>query len=839
MAGESISIPILTPGADAAARNIKQVGNAAAEAGGKLDFAAGSLKLFNEQAAKSAKADQTLVQSAKAHAKALSLIEDAENVLAGKATKTTKLFADQQAKLDSTGKSATVLAGRLAALTGTGSGAALGGSGMTALVGAGVALSGQITTLAFGLGGLALAAYGVAKPIEKAAQSAGGLQKNLHTLDPQQQAVAKSLLGLEHQYDSFQKALQPQILTAFNDGFRIAGHLMHDVQPIAKATGNALDQVLLSVDKEFQSGTWQQFFAWMAQQAGPDLRQLGQLFTDLLQVLPGVAKDLQPIGQGLLTVTDDAVKATGAVGHFYDSFQKNVPISNEHTINFLRDLDRWTVDLTNHIPGAHAVNNWLTAVQHGLTGTGDASAKAAPKVRDTTSAMAHSGAVAAYDLGIYTQEAKALNVLAASYEHALTPLENYIGAQITERDDLKTLNQALQASHDKIGLKTQAERASFSAAQQYIKDTTAQGNAALAAHKGIDAQISSIQNALPRLEAVRGKTAAYKQELGLLKDTLDKLRAEKQIQERVEVIGDGSWHLTRSGVGPLGSKPLAAGGLITGGLAGRDSVPIMAMPGEVVVPTRMVSAGAVDHLRGSIPGFAGGGIVGSYHGPVAGLPPWTSRNQEATITAIGTSIAKAFASSFITSAGAGAGVQRWAPLVLQVLALLGQPRGDLGVVLSQMGTESGGNPNAINLWDSNAAAGDPSRGLMQVIGSTFNAYAGPYRGLGIYNPLANVYAGLNYAIHRYGAGWTNILGHGHGYDQGGYLPPGLSLAYNGTGRPEQVIAHGHAAGAVVIQVHVSADASVHPAETGRIIADRLKAHIKRGGTLYPAGVAPR
>jgi hypothetical protein len=26
----------------------------------------------------------------------------------------------------------------------------------------------------------------------------------------------------------------------------------------------------------------------------------------------------------------------------------------------------------------------------------------------------------------------------------------------------------------------------------------------------------------------------------------------------------------------------------------------------------------------------------------------------------------------------------------------------------------------------------------------------------------------------------------HWYDQGGYLPPGLSLAYNGTGRPERV-----------------------------------------------------
>lgn len=117
----------------------------------------------------------------------------------------------------------------------------------------------------------------------------------------------------------------------------------------------------------------------------------------------------------------------------------------------------------------------------------------------------------------------------------------------------------------------------------------------------------------------------------------------------------------------------------------------------------------------------------------------------------------------------GAGVQQWAPIVLRVLRMLGQPAADLGTVLSQMQTESGGRVNAINLWDSNAAAGDPSRGLMQVIMSTFLAYAGPFRGLGIYNPLANIFAALNYAIHRYGAGWTSVLGHGHGYNKGGAI----------------------------------------------------------------------
>jgi hypothetical protein len=49
---------------------------------------------------------------------------------------------------------------------------------------------------------------------------------------------------------------------------------------------------------------------------------------------------------------------------------------------------------------------------------------------------------------------------------------------------------------------------------------------------------------------------------------------------------------------------------VRGGVPGRDSVLINAMPGEVVVPTHMVAGGAVDHLRGKIPGFASGGFVG-------------------------------------------------------------------------------------------------------------------------------------------------------------------------------------------------------------------------------------
>ncbi|WP_229683894.1 transglycosylase SLT domain-containing protein [Nocardia camponoti] len=64
--------------------------------------------------------------------------------------------------------------------------------------------------------------------------------------------------------------------------------------------------------------------------------------------------------------------------------------------------------------------------------------------------------------------------------------------------------------------------------------------------------------------------------------------------------------------------------------------------------------------------------------------------------------------------------------------------------------ESGGNPTAINLYDSNAAAGIPSKGLMQVIDPTFAAYHVDGTSWDIYDPVANISAACNYAANRYG-----------------------------------------------------------------------------------------
>lgn len=140
--------------------------------------------------------------------------------------------------------------------------------------------------------------------------------------------------------------------------------------------------------------------------------------------------------------------------------------------------------------------------------------------------------------------------------------------------------------------------------------------------------------------------------------------------------------------------------------------------------------------------------------------------------------------------GGGGGASRWAGVVAQALAMLGLPLSLSGQVLHQIQTESGGNPNAINNWDVNAARGDPSRGLLQTIGSTFAAYHVPGTSFNIYDPLANVAAAINYARHTYGPNLMRGsmgLGSGSGYDEGGWLPPGVTMAVNRTGENELVM----------------------------------------------------
>lgn len=98
----------------------------------------------------------------------------------------------------------------------------------------------------------------------------------------------------------------------------------------------------------------------------------------------------------------------------------------------------------------------------------------------------------------------------------------------------------------------------------------------------------------------------------------------------------------------------------------------------------------------------------------------------------------------------------WIKESLAVMAQHGIPGTYEGIHRNIM-RESSGNPAAINNWDSNAVKGTPSKGLLQVIDPTFQAYHVPGTSTDSYDPVANITAACNYAADRYGS-IDNVFG---------------------------------------------------------------------------------
>ncbi|MFB8144992.1 transglycosylase SLT domain-containing protein [Streptomyces parvus] len=98
----------------------------------------------------------------------------------------------------------------------------------------------------------------------------------------------------------------------------------------------------------------------------------------------------------------------------------------------------------------------------------------------------------------------------------------------------------------------------------------------------------------------------------------------------------------------------------------------------------------------------------------------------------------------------------WIRESLAIMAEQGIPGTYEGIHRNIM-RESSGNPNAINNWDSNAVKGTPSKGLLQVIDPTFQAYHVPGTSTDSYDPVANITAACNYAADRYGS-IDNVFG---------------------------------------------------------------------------------
>jgi hypothetical protein len=756
---------------------------------------------------------------------------------------------------------------------------------MPAVIAAGVALSPVLVTTGVGMAGLGAAASKTIAPILAAGTATAAQQKALAGLDPAQRAAYTSLGALKTQFSGFAKALEPETIGLFDDGLGLAKDLLHDVAPVAASAGKGLGSVVGALAADLHSQQWQAFFSFMAQQAGPDIRLVGQAFLSLLNTLPQLLTQLQPVAVEMLTLVTDAGKLISITDQLATKEHALAQSANESGGWLGRLADAGKKAFLQMFPGVKVAGQLKDAL--------DGQAKNAAKAGDATRKLATAQAAAqpsTTDLGVdvsilasYTQSAAnqaaalsdAWDILVGNMAGRATAVLNAKGAIKAFGDAIKqsgagslVAQQAFEGAVTAIGQIIAADQKSHTPAKQVYNDIVAQYKALKdkgplnkserdqldAIRKVLDVTAGSTdgwtkatkgaaqaieRSLLPDLSAMHVNTPKVRGDVDQLVNTIintgtkstathdarqrligdlekaglsakaakglvDNLQRSisgmhgKTVNVGVHGSGSGGVKIVTSGIAAAGqgnvrfvSGNFAAGGLVKiGSGPTADDVVARLSKGELVIPAGMVKAGAVDHLRGVLPGFASGGLVGmlgrvpgqvaGFAGHAAGLAELAAA--KAAIAREKAALANSFAAVPVRNVGAG--VARWAGVVRQALSMEHLNPNLILAVLYQMLTESGGNPNAINLSDINAQHGDPSRGLMQVIGSTFRAYHWPGTSGNIYDPLANVAAALNYARHRYGPSLISGgmgIGSGHGYalgglvksfDSGGWLRPG-------------------------------------------------------------------
>ena len=243
-----------------------------------------------------------------------------------------------------------------------------------------------------------------------------------------------------------------------------------------------------------------------------------------------------------------------------------------------------------------------------------------------------------------------------------------------------------------------------------------------------------------------------------------------------------------------GGRPAAAaGGLLMGkGGPTSDNLLIRASPGEYVVNAAATAKNlplldSLNNNNNRIKAYAAGGLLGHLNITEAAAI-------HADITAAENKVRAAARASFGGGGSPGNFSGSLLSWVFGAEDATGTPASWTAAILRRIMFESGGNPNAINNWDSNAMAGDPSRGLMQTIGATFNAYHQPGTSSNIYDPVANIAAAINYIKSRYGSIFA-IDPPVQGYRNGGMVDrTGLAFLHAG----EEVLPNGYRGGGVTV-----------------------------------------
>ena len=379
--------------------------------------------------------------------------------------------------------------------------------------------------------------------------------------------------------------------------------------------------------------------------------------------------------------------------------------------------------------------------------------------------------------------------LTDAYNAMITPNLTAEGAVVTMKNDLITMTDALKKSKGAVGDHTQAQRDSFSAFNTYITDIQNTESATLTAtgaQRAHDLQV--LRNTIPELLLLAKNNKNVRGEIFALIKTIEAIPKKENVS--VAVQGSGKWSIAELAGGiPVGQGNrlrTAQGALLptNAGRPGFDSIPILAKPGEAIVPVDGVPFVAGILKARGVPGFASGTFLGD---DINNLGSWTGGAYKATVQDMALSVkdaitkgiqeAKQSASHF--GGGFGPIPSASGPAAAVARALFPWPASMWPAFNAVEMREAGYNLTAQNPT-SNAY------GVAQFINgpSEYFQWGGnPFSAAGQFTAM------FNYIRSRYGnplGAWAHELAFGW-YDKGGWLPPGASIAFNGSSTPEPIL----------------------------------------------------
>jgi SLT domain-containing protein len=636
-----------------------------------------------------------------------------------------------------------------------------------------------------------------------------------------QRTLLKAWQALTGEYNRWAKSLQKPVLNVLTNGLRLAGRLLPALTPFVTGTARAFDGLLKKAGKALGGPFWTTFAKTMSKLAPKAITGFGTALLNIATGLAGIAQAFAPVAgpvlKGLVKLTagfaswGKQLGKSSAFQQFITYFKANGPAFLDLIFQLVKLFLKFGVAL---LPlGAVMTKVALKIVKFLASMPPDEILAIVAAITVLLSAL-----LGGIPLLIAATVAVAA-VIAAKWK--------------TISKAFRTAWKAITGAFgDAVGWITRTARSFWSGVQRIWNDGIS------GIKRGWDDLWGGIKSAASTV------WTALKTGVGTLWDWI-----KTAFSTGVKAVGKVwsglkstlkapvNWviqHIWDHGIEALWNK---AAGIVhlpklpdipllaNGGVISRPTMAVVGEAGpEMVLP--LSRPGRMAELLGQagIPMLADGGIFGSIGGFLGGLAKkfggWVQGNLSHVFGGVAGKLVNGIASHIPggTTAGSfgsiiaalpkaivhnlagwlgkkdsvpvatgGGEVTRWAPIVRFVLRALHQPLGDVAAVLHRIEQESGGRPNAINLWDINAQRGDPSRGLMQTIGSTFAAYAGPYRSRGIYDPLASIYAGINYAIHAYSKPLRDVMLQPGGYDSGGWMMPGYGTYLNATRKPEAVL----------------------------------------------------